>query len=299
MNVLLATRGRPSLFRESLISILEAAATVNCEKIVVVENGGDFGSQSICEEVDSERRIKFVKVLEANKSIALNEGLRHCDDDLIFMTDDDVKLPKSLLSAYKEHAAINPERTFFGGPTRSTFESVPPPWFMNMLPLSARGFDPKPNDVSGDFYTFLGFNWAAYKTDLQEAGSFSPHFGPGAESKATGQESYMQRRLREIGCRGRVVPNAIIAHFVPKERCNMEWLLERAFRQGSEIGVTAVLETPQKVRLVEDELIKKLRRSTVLSFGIPTIKRRFLKKHADATLKGFYNGVNYGRQITY
>ena len=300
MNVLIATHGRAELFATCIRSVLEAAKHCNCNRIVVVENGGDFGTREICNQKDPNGIITILTTSVANKSIALNHGISACRNGLIFMTDDDVVLPRNLLTKYEVAAANNQSKTFFGGPTVPRYEEEPAPWLKNMLPQSARGYK-KGKNQSNSETQFIGFNWAAYKQDMLSAGGFYPHFGPGSPSQATGQESYMQRRLIESGCKPHYIPDAEVTHVVPTSRCNQTWALNRAFRQGVEIGIKTYIEDNEnRINLLQQYKYLSLRHS-VLSFLFPTEKRQFLGRFYQEATKGIKHGFQYAesQSLTY
>ena len=47
----------------------------------------------------------------------------------------------------------------------------------------------------------------------------------------------MQRRLVTAGLKAVCVPQALVYHWVPRERCSPEWALERAYRNGIRSGL--------------------------------------------------------------
>ena len=117
------------------------------------------------------------------------------------------------------------------------YEAEPPQWLKAYLPGSACGWSYAPEDCNGEPPLFLGANWAAFKTDLEVVGFFDESVGPGATSKAVGQETEMQIKLREAGVRPVYVPDAKVWHYVPAERCSPEWTLKRAYRNSVSFGM--------------------------------------------------------------
>ncbi|MEM0913077.1 MAG: glycosyltransferase family A protein [Planctomycetota bacterium] len=247
---MLATHDRAELLQHTLRALLQAYERIDGGRIVLVENGGEFGARAIAERVDGGAgRIVYVTCERANKSAALNVGLESCADGLIFMTDDDVAIDAGLLESYAKVAARYGPGHFFGGPTVPEFEQPVPSWRRAYLPGSAKG---QRFDASAEFLpehlTFMGFNWAAYRGDMLAAGGFDPRFGPGSSSGATGQESSMQRRLIKNGCQGVVVHDAEVSHYVPAERSSESWTLARAKRAGTEVGLRVGLTDAAEAR---------------------------------------------------
>ncbi len=243
MEALIATHGRPDLLENTLAALLAATDRGLLQKVILVENGGDCGAKQIVEKLDPKGFIAFHSVAEGNKSNALNHGLVSCAEGLIFMTDDDVEISLDTLQVYREIEASNLGKNYFGGPTKAIHESPIPEYLSKFLPRSASGWTSAQEKVDRNDH-FLGFNWAARKTDLIDAGGFNPDFGPGSKTGATGQESDMQRRLKRIGARPLYLPDAVVSHSVPAERCSADWLLSRSYRQGVESGLQT---TPDKI----------------------------------------------------
>jgi hypothetical protein len=121
-----------------------------------------------------------------NKSAALNAGLELLSrETLIVYFDDDVLIPKGILGAYAASARrLGPDH-YFGGPTTARLEAPPGKAVARYLPNSARGlsYGTAPR-MGSDF--FLGFNWAAFSSDIKAIGGFDTRFGPGSSPGATG-----------------------------------------------------------------------------------------------------------------
>jgi GT2 family glycosyltransferase len=47
-----------------------------------------------------------------------------------------------------------------------------------------------------------------------------------------GEETRLQQRLLKSGAKGVYLPEAVVWHYVPAERCSENWALERQFRRG-------------------------------------------------------------------
>ncbi len=116
------------------------------------------------------------------------------------------------------------------------YEEPPLEWLTEFLPRSAKGWCLVGSEVHRPDW-FLGANWAAMVTDLRDVGGFDDGFGPGSVASVRGQETNMQARMRGIGLSPRYIPGAIVYHYVPKERCSLEWLLDRRRRDGKGFGL--------------------------------------------------------------
>lgn len=198
--------------------------------MLVVENGGRDGVEAICSAAPAHLNIRYLYHEAGNKSAALNRALEETGDELLIFLDDDVRLEPQTLCAYATAAAEAENRAFFGGPVQPEYEVPPEPWIR--LPLSASGWSLPDGDQEVDQPLFLGFNWAAWASDLREQGGFDPAVGPGGASMGRGQESEMQQRLLHSQVRGQYVSQALVWHYVPTSRCSVEWSIHRVYQGG-------------------------------------------------------------------
>ena len=242
MVAVIATRGRGHLLK-TLASLENAGVSSILKRVIVVENG----PEKLLENVLKDRSIAVAEYFhfeEANKSAALNFVLTKISEDpLVIFFDDDVLLDVRCLTAYADAVKSFGRGHFFGGKTGALYEEEPPPWLKMYLPVSATGLS---YNVSGAGPVdkgsakrgwFLGFNWAAFRSDLLQAKGFDPRYGPGSYSHATGQETNMQRRLKDAGIAPIYVPEAVVTHWVPKKQCTWEWALNRRRRNGIETAL--------------------------------------------------------------
>lgn len=236
LYVVIATHERTKLLRRTLDSLAECEKPESYRATIVVENGSKAGTERVVRAYKDVLNAKYVYTPRGNKSHALNRALREIPSGLIYFTDDDVRLRSSVLVRYAEAAGREGKGAFFGGPTGVDYEEPPPSWLVSSLPASARGWGEEGFEKES-FQWFLGFNWAAFRSDLVSQGGFDTRFGPGSPTGATGQETEMQRRLDDAGLRKVFVPDAKVIHHVPKSRCNAGWLLMRSYRQGCAGGI--------------------------------------------------------------
>lgn len=243
--VLIPTHGRPTLLGRTLDSLAECELPEGYVETVVVENGVKAGAEIVVQETaiaHPHLHLRYMHVERANKSHALNEALETIDDGLVVFLDDDVRFGESLLITYSRAASARGRGFFFGGPTLSDFEKKPPDWRLNTMPVSVRGWSPR----EGEDIFFLGFNWAAWRSDLYRVGGFDVERGPGSSSGSTGQESDMQRCLKAMGVNPYYIPEAQVWHYVPKVRSSVRWAMKRSYRSGVEKGLNAALGLGEK-----------------------------------------------------
>ena len=238
LTVLIPTHGRPTLLGRTLASLAACRVPAGYAEAVVVENGPRAGTEAVVAEASAAAphlRLRYLHVERANKSHALNEALATVGEGLVVFFDDDVRLEPGVLEAYAGAAARHPERAYFGGSFGCDYEVPPFLWLLPILPASSRGVDLREVSVS----EYIGFNWATYKEAVVSLGGFDPHFGPGSPTGARGQETEMQRRMRHQGLSMVDVPEAMVWHYVPTERCSSRWAVNRMYFSGLGNGAQA------------------------------------------------------------
>lgn len=236
LRILIPTHGRSSLLSRTIDSIAACRIPEGYSETIIVENGPRSGAEttvSAAADAHPHLSLRYMHVERANKSNALNEALKTVADGLVVFFDDDVRVTPDTLDAYAKLASTNRKGAFFGGPVDVEFEEQPPEWLLQLLPLSVRGFT---QDKLREVDYFLGANWAAFVEDLRTVGGFDPEYGPGSPSGARGQESEMQKRLKNIGLRMIPVDDAVVIHAVPRERCSSEWAVQRQLMSGISLG---------------------------------------------------------------
>lgn len=232
LYVLIPTHGRPTLLRRTLDSLAACRLPDGYRETVVVENGSRDGAEAVVAEAAAAHpvlRLRYMHVEWGNKSHALNEALKTVAEGLVVFFDDDVRLAPEVLVAYAEAAEGCCGGTFFGSSFGVDYEEPPPPWLVPLLPFSARGMDLQSEDR---LWEYLGFNWAAFAGDIRKLGGFDLAFGPGSPTGATGQETNMQHRMVAAGMTRIDLPEVLVWHYIPKERCTALWTARRKFKSG-------------------------------------------------------------------
>jgi GT2 family glycosyltransferase len=234
--VVLATREREDLLARTLASLAQCRRPEGFRGTLVVENGLRGGTERVVRKAAATLEARYLFVSASNKSRALNAAMAQIDEGLVVFLDDDVRVLPDLLEVYAAAARRAGPGQFFGGPVAPDYEEAPPDWLIEFLPLSARGWRPDDPSQATTRPFFLGFNWAAFAGDLRRIGGFSERFGPGTDA-GVGDEADIQRRLVTAGLKAMCVPQALVYHWVPRDRCSPEWALERAYRNGIRSGL--------------------------------------------------------------
>ena len=257
--IAIATRDRETLLERTLASVGQCRIPEGFKETLVVENGARGRTEHVVNAAPPSLRAHYMFEAVGNKSRSLNAALAPIRQGLIIFLDDDVRVPPDLLERYAAAGREAGPGRFFGGPVAPDYEEEPPSWVLAYLPASATGWklEDEPADGTG-LRTFLGFNWAAFAEDIHRVGGFSEDFGPGSATGSIGQESYMQRRLLAEGGQALYVRDALVHHWVPKDRCSPAFAAERAFKDGIRTGL---LKANYHGRFVAGYPIRQVRKS--------------------------------------
>ena len=293
---MIATAGRPDLLRRTLASLAACERPATYRRTLVIENGAQRGAETVVGDFRESLNATYEFVARPNKSAALNSAIDAAGDALVYFSDDDVRYAPGVLAAYDRAARGVLHGTFFGGPTGVDYESEPPAWLKAFLPRSAAGFEwkgaPKVTTAS-----FLGFNWAAFATDIRAAGGFDPNRGPGSPTGSTGQETDMQRRLLAAGLSGMYVPDAKVWHYIAADRATPAWALERNYRQGVEHGRQRFEDGPTVAGLplwVQRRRVQVAVRGAIAAVAGSEVAK-FRAEHRRHHLRGVIDGIRQRR----
>jgi hypothetical protein len=261
-----------------------------------VENGGPPANQSLVESFRQSLDAHYIHVPEKGKSNALNVALQRLSEGLVFFSDDDVRFDSDVLTAYHEAGSTHGPGHFFGGPFEVKHETPPPDWLRYYLPPSAKGCWFDEDEVDPSFTDFLGFNWAAFVSDLKQIGGFDPMKGPGSSSGGTGQETDMQRRLVEDGIKAQYVPEARVTHLVPEGSCSPSWALRRSFRSGIKDGINYSRENNHESRFPPLWLFKvSLEKTFMMTINLMNSRKYYDSKYWLLYHLGFMKGTTYNK----
>ena len=245
MFVVIATREREALLARTLAAVWRLPATGRIRGTIVVENGRRAGTEALVRAAPAGLGARYLFESAGNKSKALNAALAQIGEGLVVFLDDDIRVGPDLLEAYRRplvhtantlHPTDAPPGTSSADQWKRSTRGRPSDWLIEFLPASARGWRPNDPTEVKQKALFLGFNWAAFASDLRRVGGFSERLGPGSDA-GVGDEREMQLSLIAAGLEGQYVPQALVHHWVPRDRCSPQWALERAYRNGVRRGL--------------------------------------------------------------
>ena len=233
LTVLLATRNRAAILRETLEAFCRLQKPPSCWKLVIVDNGSTDQTSAVLASFANRLPLQTVFEPTAGKNSALNTGLDFVEGDLTVFTDDDVFPHPDWLVELRNAADAQLAYSVFGGAVVPRWESPPPLWVQWLEqgpvytltdPLMEEGLMP-PSLVFGP-------NMAIRTAVFQSGTRFDPSIGPRSSSYPMGSETELTLRLSEQGYKAWYVPSAVVEHFIRNDQMRKSWVLKRAVRYG-------------------------------------------------------------------
>ena len=243
---------RPLHLSATLDSLAKCELPENFDRLIIIENGAPEPTlENVIQNASPHLNISYMHCQEGNKSNALNYVINTLEkNQLLFLTDDDVQFENNILVQYAEAAVGHESGVVFGGKIVPDCDAPPPPELEPYIPASMKGYPRNLAKVDLTKTLFIGPNWAVFSDDVKKLGGFDPRFGPGSKSRSTGQESQMMLTMRNAGFEFVFLEEAIVKHKVEPYNYSVEFLQDRQFRSGIEMG--------QRHRLESSNFLSKL-----------------------------------------
>jgi GT2 family glycosyltransferase len=204
-SVIICTRNRPRLLRETIASILEGSLVP--DEVVVVDQSAkpDAGVTDLATGRLSE--IRYVHAEPAGLGRARNQGIAAARHDVLVFADDDMRAERVWLAELLSALVAS-------GPLAVVTGSVPAglPERRGSYTPSARA-ESQPEVFRGRIWrdVLAGGNMAVYRADLAAVGGFDDRLGAGAQFPAA-DDNDLGFRLLEQGYRIVYVPDAVLEH---------------------------------------------------------------------------------------
>jgi len=269
ISVVIPTRDRHDNLNLTLESLTTQKVLFAWEVIVVV-NGDNPERYHFLKAFEKRIPLTVVYVPEANKSHALNTGIKRAQGDIVAFTDDDVEASDVWLSELSRAADAHPQGAVFCGPIIPRFPKDPG-WigyhwsgsllFASFRPLFREGILPPP-------LVPFGPNFAVRRTTLNGV-EFRVDLGPRESDALMSEDTTFLKQLRSRSAVIMYVPSAVVFHRIRAELTDLPSLLERFFRYGRSVivqGQAPVLSLPNLIYGSASDTIHRFDLGGMLSF---------------------------------
>ena len=279
LTVLLATRNGAETLPAVLDAYVKLDSPLGGWRLLIVDNASTDSSREIAASFKTRLPLTCVSEPRVGKNRALNTGLEFAAGDLVVFADDDA-LPRSdWLVRLRDAADRNPAFDIFAGVVAPRWESEPPNWLLESIPLGAAYTvsDSRLKEGPVDGHHVYGPNMAVRAAIFEAGHRFDVSIGPAPNSYAMGSETEFVLRMCRQGMRAWYVPDAVVSHLVRRRQMQLRWLVGRAIRFGR--GQCRL----HSRKLAEGEANWQIRRLSNPSQGALTLQARLAYQLARKT----------------
>jgi glycosyltransferase involved in cell wall biosynthesis len=205
-------------------------------ELVVVNNNSTDDTERVLEAFAGRLPLRRAFEPKQGTSHARNAAVRLARGDYVVWTDDDVLVEADWLAAYARAVERHPSAALFGGPVRPRFEGTPPPWLSSAWQeigpaFAARDLGAEPFELENDGELPYGANYVVRARE-QRLFPYDPALGRRLDGGTLGDETAVIRAILAAGGEGWWVPDALVEHWIPKERQTVGYLRSYYALQG-------------------------------------------------------------------
>lgn len=309
ISIIIPTFNRADCLTAALKSFVSQNFPIEAFEILVVDNGSTDRTREIVETAisDYSHHIHYIYEPEPGLLSGRHRGALKASGEILIFVDDDIQADQNWLSAI--HTTFTDASVqLVGGRNLPNYEVAPPNWvdfFWDRHPygslcgyLSLLDFGEQIREIDANY--IWGLNFSIRKAALFELGGFHPDTVPAHLQRFQGDgESGLTAKANERGCKAVYQPDALIFHFVPKQRMTHEYFTRRSFFQGvcnSYTDVRKFKDKPQELKIQSDQPAE-LKLLDKLKTPFRQIKQKLLQPRSKLTekevLKNRFNEALY------
>jgi GT2 family glycosyltransferase len=222
VSVVVATKGRPTLVRQCLISL--QALDYPSFEVLLVDGSLDIQTREVFEEsVGADARFRYIAEPRPGLSLARNVGVSLATHELVAFTDDDCRVDRLWLRFLVRPFATDPKINCVTGMVPSADLRTPAQRYFDQRvwwssQLKARVYTRRPEPGDSPLYPFhigiygTGANFAMRAMTVRDVGWFSELLGSGGHCRGGGDDQDMFVRVIRSGHKLAYDPQAIVWH---------------------------------------------------------------------------------------
>jgi hypothetical protein len=300
VSAVVCTHNRATLLRRALASLAAQTLPANRYEIIVVDNAStDATRELVTRELSGIPQLRYLLEPRLGVSHARNAGWRAARAPLVAYLDDDaVAAPDWLACAVSAFAAAGSAPGCLGGPVLPIWEVPRPAWLPDeLLPyLTVLELEQGPGPMPRGKFLY-GTNSVFPRERLAEIGGYAPELGPIGRWHRSGEDTFVQKQLRERGHALWYDPSLRVQHRVPAARATPRWVLRRLYleglsraRQRLQAGAPGPLGRLRLAATALQKLFSSPRRLLALALPAST-PQRFARRAGTYRRFGFLMGI--------
>ncbi len=238
--VVICTYNRADRLQLALEALTKQTLPSSAFEVMVVDNRSIDRTSEVCQAFQA-RFVHFRYVYEPIQGLskARNTGWQASQSAYIAYLDDDAipceQWVEAILQVFE---TVQPQPVSIGGPIYPMWEIPRPDW---ITPVMETLFTMLDGGDTPRWFDENEYPWGAnviYRRDALEAvGGFCEQLGRKGQSLLSGEETLLNATLKAQGEKFYYSPQASVSHWVPKERINPDWLVQRSYWQGYSVAL--------------------------------------------------------------
>lgn len=227
-------------------------------EVIVVNNNSPDSTEIVCMDFKKMNPdLNFVYYFEERKglSFARNSGIEISQGEFVIFLDDDAEPIYEYLENINAFLNNYPDCIAAGGRIFPNYETNSPAWMSDfLLPLvSAIDLGNNPKKFSGYKYP-IGANMIFKRSIFNKIGNFNTQLGRIGDRLLGGEEKEIFMKLANVTNQIYYIPNAIVYHFIPEKRIQLDYIRNMAIEIG--ISNRLIFDKSERVGLYFREIIK-------------------------------------------
>ncbi|OFX83599.1 MAG: hypothetical protein A2W99_15325 [Bacteroidetes bacterium GWF2_33_16] len=235
-SIIICTYNRSDYLKKVLEGVRKQEFPKSDFELVLVNNSSPDDTDDVCRNFQNENtdlNITYTKEKKQGLSFARNTGLDLSKGEWVIFIDDDAEPVKDYLKNINEFLLKHKNCIAAGGRIYPTFETSEPKWMSKfLLPLvSAIDLGNTAKKFPANKYP-IGANMI-FKADVfKKIGYFNTDLGRKGDQLLGGEEKDIFMKLREISNNVFYIPNAVVYHFIPDKRLQLDFIKSMAIKIG-------------------------------------------------------------------
>jgi glycosyltransferase involved in cell wall biosynthesis len=236
LTLVIPTYNRAASLLRALDSVARQTLDPACWECLIIDNASTDNTAEAVRMFAAEHpalHIRLVREERQGVAHARNRALQEATTELICSIDDDERINEGFLAAYLDFFERHPEAMVAGGRIIAEYESGRPRWMSRWTerPIA------NPMDYGDTIRPFPagalpgGGNMGFRRSAALQFG-FATELGRVGGKLIGGEENDFLLRMREAGHTLWYLPDAVMWHIIPPEKCTDEYLNRLAYHIG-------------------------------------------------------------------
>lgn len=243
ITVAICTHNRAAILPHAIESVLAQTLSPDDYEILVVDNASTDETPDTVSTFAP--RVRYLHEPTLGLSRARNTALAHARGTYLAYLDDDATAHPEWLAALLGGFAHPARPACVGGKVTPVLPVDMPPWLTADLLFCIGALDCAPETfvMNETPHLLHGCNMAFACETLRSLGGFPTHLGRIGTRLLSGEDLWVQHKLRQQKEPCLYTPDAAVSHHIPRARLTRHWFLRRVFWEGI---TQARLETSER-----------------------------------------------------